>query len=409
MAQTETFNLSTGQIYRRDFDTSVWIHNEIENKVVVVESSGPVSVHGWNAGRAMSAAFKANLITAEDREFVVPNYDRTENTTLYISAAAVEGSNSVLVTFTVGGGEFKTPGSKHCLTVISSGSYYFPGSTVSSLIPASPVAVYTGHNEAQIPSGTESYGQIWNSVIATHQLGTDYIVPPIAGRSSSAGYIVRIFAPNTGSTDVLQYNVTTGNFEIIGTLSQREHIEIESAATNEHLSIRCSQTCSVKQFNKGKAADSSQTGPFMMSIPPLNKYVDTASFVAPKSSSRLGNNEKSFVSIISTGGGVDKLKLNCDGMSQQTWRPVAELSGYKYTAFSIDSDKIYCLSDNSTNGLFAVCVYGHGSPGNGYGFLATDLADSNGTRKAFILKFSFVTLGSCTVSRCPRIFFVHST
>ena len=377
---TQTVNLEAGEIHEQQFDTDIWVNDGAETKLVLVESNKPVTVLGWNAGVGISEAFMASRISSEDIRFIAPNYANnglTTSTVSYIVFGVVEDAQTV-TTILNEDGYFSTLNNKQCYTrkfnqVSSAGRILGPFSILPP--PYKPFVVYTGYDEVKIPSDTDDYDHIWDSTIPINHLGTEYIVPPIAGRSANAGYIVRIFAPES-DTNVTQYNSDTGKFEFIATLDTSEHKEIDNSRTNEAMALKCTRPCLVKQFNKGKAVDSSQTGPFMMSVPPLNNYVHTAAFMAFKSGSELGNRENSFVTIISNATEPSQLVFNCDELTQ-TWHSVSGYDGFRYTTSRVDSGKIYCLQDNSTDGTFAAWVYGHGRSGNGYGYMAIDLASSS--------------------------------
>lgn len=134
-------------------------------------------------------------------------------------------------------------------------SMYFANSTedltdvfVNSTKPISVTAVVTCAN---VSNSIGNCDLLAEQIPAVTDLGTVHIVPPIWGRSASAGYFVRVVA--TDANTVVHLNcgsacvspgrtaIAPGSFE-----------ELSVKVATQPVQINCSKPCLVMQYNTGK-------------------------------------------------------------------------------------------------------------------------------------------------------------
>ena len=85
------------------------------------------------------------------------------------------------------------------------------------------------------------------------ELGLVHVVPPIDGRSTDVGYIVRVVATNLSTT--VTWKNADGTVSGTSSLTRGEFVTIDTIKTMQALLVKCSKPCVVMQYNKGKYGD----------------------------------------------------------------------------------------------------------------------------------------------------------
>ena len=397
-------SVAPGMEINQPISTNILANTAKENKLIEIESTGPVAILGVITGSNYIDAFHARMLPPSDcnTKFVVPHYDDPSDplSVSMVVAGTFQNTNNVLITLPSGGGSFEALNSMDTF-VQNSVTLTAAGTEVKSL-SSLPLVAYSGAECTKIPSGVGPCDYIWSPATPNCELGKEHVVVPIDGRLTIKKYIVRVFGTVSGTTVEL-YDEGSGSFNNRGTIGEQEFVEISNPPTNKALYIKCSQECVVVQLNKAKSADGSTTGPFMMPVPAIDNYVHTA-VIRP-----LGNAAKSYVNIVTNEPPLKDLHIsmcaqNSDApMEPQqlcSWKDVDGLSGYKYCSFSIDKNIPIILTDTSGSGLFAVWVYGHEPPKSGYGYLANDWNAYGKSELPFCTpKASFIPLSFFLLSR----------
>lgn len=144
-----------------------------------------------------------------------------------------------------------------------------------------PVSILAGHSCAFIPNKVYFCDHIVEQIAPIRELGRQHIVPPILGRNSDAGYIVRVVAttPDTAISWSSSSGVISGN----SVITRGQFQEITNPQASESMMVTCSSACLVMQYNTGRqnapaGIIDKPTDPFMMNIAPVDRFDSKAAF-----------------------------------------------------------------------------------------------------------------------------------
>ncbi len=375
--------LTPGEKIVHTLDDNILVNAGRENKLIEIESNGTVavlgSIVGLNNGLGIvySDAVYARMFSPDEcnTKYILPNYDDPDDSSMsFTVVGSLEDGAFAEITQPSLSGSFIFLYSMET-HIVTSFSEMVAGSMVESVLPengmpGTPVIAYSGAECVKIPTGVGDCGYIWSPATSNCELGTEHVVLPIEGRTNTSSYIVQVVGTSSG-TNVEVYDAEFESFVPLGTINEKQFLELMDPKTTEALFVKCSHDCVVVQLNKGNVFDDSNTGPFMMPVPSVDRYVHTAVI---KSINKI--TKRNYANIVTNTSNLNDMYISLCNQSVETlcttWKSVPGLPGYRYCSFKIETSEPILISDSSENGRFAVWVYGHVSSKSGYGYLAID-------------------------------------
>jgi uncharacterized protein YcgL (UPF0745 family) len=259
------------------------------------------------------------------------------------------------------------------------------------LVSSVPVAVFSGHQCANVPVTALYCDPMIQQLLPHTDLGRDYVLGPIMGRSMEVGYTVRI-VKTTEDTDVIlehaerqtametYYHGSDGQcrgqrLTDSTTAIQRQYctgrpnigdfIEVKNNAALLPVAVHCSDPCLVIQYNHGGNMDRSKSDPFMMMALPFSSESNMARFTTFEMLAKGKRLEhENYVNIISRVEDYDGLFL--DGQPLQSSNIVVlrpSIGAVRIASMALShGDHVVEHRDRSVP--FLVQLYGHGDSKN---------------------------------------------
>lgn len=319
----QTINFSLGQnevftheILSSDIDVLHRTSGVIENKGIIISSSGQISVHAFNLRRTSSDASVILPVKTLGREYLVTSHfndmslyvDNLESTMLIV---AVEDQTRVEITPSVNTVNGKTAGVPFEILLNSRQSYQLKaegdltGSFVRVLGPETDVckkiAVFGGNKMTQAGDCNGTADHLFQQSYPIDFWGTSFIHVPMLDKSS--GELVKVLASEDGTQITVDGQVLT--------LNARQFFTFDFDASKPRV-IEGSKPISVTAIAKSQDCDSSGStlgDPTMISYNPNNHRIKQIVF-----NSLQGNDFiRHYVNIIVPSDAVDQTIL--DGKS----------------------------------------------------------------------------------------------
>lgn len=205
--------------------------------------------------------------------------------------------DNTVVTFTPKGGSIIS-------VVLNAGeTYKYAGGandlTGSSISSDKPVAVFSGHECAQVPSGITACDTLLEQAIPNDKLSKKYLL------SASEGAEV-----SYDSTDLVRVIAIADNTEIkidgvvVATINAGEFYEF-SLSSNSGASVEATEKVAIAQYLKG--GEGADTDPAFSYVPGLDTWLKEYRLATPAGSAAFNNN---YASVVIKSGDVSSLKLN---------------------------------------------------------------------------------------------------
>jgi len=213
--------------------------------------------------------------------------------------------NNTNVTFT------PTVGAPVNVTLNAGQTYKYAGGTTnltgSSVVASAPVAVFAGHECAQVPDGLVACDTLLEQMIPTDKLSKTYAVSAsqAAGVSQIQSDIVRVIA----TVDNTQVTV---NGVVVATINKGQFHEFQ-VAQNTGASIEGSSPIMVAQYLTGTGNSGGATDPAMSLVPGSDTWLDEYRLATPSGAQDFVNDYASIV--INT---ADLASLKLDGVTVDT-------------------------------------------------------------------------------------------
>lgn len=170
------------------------------------------------------------------------------------------------------------------------------GSSVSS---DKPVAVFSGHECANVPTNTPYCDTILEQAIPNDKLSKNYLLTASEGAqlASTSSDLVRIIA----TVDNTQIKV---DGVVVATINAGEYYEF-SLSSNSGVSIEASEKVAVAQYLKGGVG--ANTDPAFAYVPGLDTWLKEYRLATPAGTAAFNNN---YASVVIKSSDVGSLKLN---------------------------------------------------------------------------------------------------
>lgn len=273
----------------------------VENKGIHVTAGAEVGVYGLNRAPFTTDAFLGLPTDIAGTDYVVlafPNVNIVNGTEF--GFVATEDATAVTVTPRVATGVHPA-GVPYTVTLNQGQSYQLrntntapadlTGTTVAS---TKPIALYGGHECANIPNGgVVACDYIVEQIPSTDTWGRNFVTVPLAARFH--GDTFRFLAATDGTT----VNV---NGAPVATLNRGQvHQQIISGSST----ITSNQPILVAQYSNGSSFDGVPSDPFMMIVPPDEQFLAGYTVTTPSSGFSLN-----FINIAAPAAAVGAITLD---------------------------------------------------------------------------------------------------
>jgi hypothetical protein len=342
---TSSFTVSAGTVTPVLLPPAAALNSSdtIENKGVHITAESEVTVYGLNRVPFTTDAYLGLPTDILGTEYLVLGYQNSNvvNGTQFAIAATADATS---VTITPAVTTDSRPAGVPYTITLNQGQTYLLRNTgpaphdLSGTVIASdrPVAVFGGHQCANIPPGFVACDYIVEQLPPVVTWGKNFVTMPLATRLS--GDTFRFLAAADGTT-------VSVNGAVVATLNRGQFHERIIA---EPAQITADQPILVAQYSNGTAFDGVTSDPFMMVIPPFEQFLSAYTVTAPASGFPLN-----FINVVAPTAAVGTILLDGTAIPAGSFVPIGA-SGFAGAQVSVEAG-----SHTLTGALpFGVFVYG---------------------------------------------------
>lgn len=324
----------------------------VETKGIHVTAQNDVTVYGLNRIPSTTDAFLGLPTDILGTEYIVLGYKNTnvvnatefgivattDSTVVTVTPSVTTGAHAAGVPYTIS----LNQGQTYQLINTDAAPADLSGTIVSS---TQPIAVFGGHNCANIPPGFVSCDYIVEELTPTTAWGKNFVTMPLATRLN--GDTFRFIA----STDGTHVSV---NGTLVATLNRGQlHEQIIAGPAQ----ITSDKPIMVAQYSNGQSFDNVVSDPFMMLIPPFEQFLAGYTVTTPASGF-----DVNFVNVVAPNAAVGSVLLDGSPI------PVASFTAIGSSGFSGAQVPISLGSHTLTGTLpFGAFVYGF-AQADSYGY-----------------------------------------
>lgn len=318
----------------------------VENKGVHVTATDEVTVYGLNQVRYTTDAFLGLPTDILGTEYINQGYKNVNivNATQFGIVAAQDGTN-VTITPTVTTGS-RVAGVPYTISMNQGQTYQLrntlsaPADLSGSIIESNqPIAVFGGHQCANIPQGSVACDHIVEQLPPTSTWGQSFVTMPLATRTG--GDTFRVLA----SQDVTTVSIDGA---VVATLNRGgiyETILVNPATINADAPIL------VTQYSNSSTFDNVTSDPFEVVIPPFEQFLAAYTITTPATGFATN-----FVNVVASNAAVGTIMLDGAVIPVADFTPIGS-SGFSGTQVPIS------LGAHTLSGPipFGVTIYGFAS------------------------------------------------
>ncbi len=299
------FTVESGSSTERDIDTEIEDRSseQMEHNALHVTSDEDISLYVVDRRPASTDSYMAIPTELLGKEYVVAGYTTLPNG--FTSQATIVGTeNNTWVTIHLAGptrGGF--PKGRTLMFGLDRGeSYQVQGSsngdlTGSTITATKPIAFFTGHSCAQVPSDISFCDMLLEMEPPASDWGTSFILTPFEGKDY---FVARVIA-NADSTQI------SINGKMAATIDRGEFYEVDTFHRNAV--ITTSKPALVAQYCTSSNADTFSVGdPFMLIAVPSDRFIKEVT-----TTSVVETRFQHYVNIVVPDSGVNTLTI--DGVS----------------------------------------------------------------------------------------------
>ena len=354
----QDFNLNAGEALMVDINPWFQLTSSgiVEKKAVHVFANQPVSVYGTNHRYQSTDTYLALPVESLGTRYRVAGYKwLAPDLVSQLAVVATEDNTIVEITPNVGTREGR-PATKPFTVRLNRGETWqvtplfspaYGSDLTGSLVRSSkPIAVYSGHNCAYVPSRQwKACNILVEQLPPTQTWGKEFVLGPLDGQNST---VYRVIADEDG-TEVFQ------NGKAVATLSAGEFYEEEDLL--EPVLLTATGPVMVMQYAKGftspppsgMIADS--TGdPMMILVPPSAQFLKSYRFMTP-----FEGEWEHFVNVVLKQEDAAGLRLDGKPVSVGVFQPIPG-SSYLFARVPVKAGP-HALEGT---GPFGVYSYGFG-------------------------------------------------
>lgn len=267
----------------------------IRNTGFEVNSSDAIA--GYFINRASATTDMTYLLDAQalGKEYVVASQGQGFGEGSQIQVHAIE-DNTVITLTPKGGGPINVTLAKGETYKYAGGSVDLTGSTISS---SKNVAVFSGHECAQVPAGVTYCDTLIEQAISTDKLSKNYLLTASKGADLAYSHsdLVRV----VGTADNTQVKV---DGVVVATINRGQAYEFSLAAGGGS-KVEASEVVAVAQYLKG--GQGALTDPAMAYVPGQDTWLDAYRLATPSGSAAFDLN---YASVVISDADLTSLMLN---------------------------------------------------------------------------------------------------
>ena len=352
------FTVNKGEVINIQIDSAAQVRKSevIEELAVHIVSDEPIAVYGLSHRYQTTDTYLAYPETVLGKSYRVMGYKWLANDLLsQMAVIAVEDNTSVTITPSTKTRGGKAAGKPFTIKMDRGEVYqvipeFNPSRTsdlTGSLIEADkPVAVFSGHNCAYVPSNQyKACNLLVEQMPPLQSWGRQFFVGTLAGRQSS---VIRVLAEEDG-TEIFENNMK------VATLNAGQFYENSNLKVNTMLTS--TKPVLVSQFSKGFTVPDPITGsadsvgdPMMIIVAPTEQFLDGYRFATPVKGSW-----DHYVNIIAPTESISSIRLNGEPISPSRFEKFG-ISRYSIAQVLIPYGT-YSITGNQPFGLYS---YGFG-------------------------------------------------
>ncbi len=354
------FAFNSGEIISIDIDTDVQVlsSDKIESLGVHVHCDQPVAVYGLSNRKASTdtyVAFPTNVLGMEYRAMCYNALAGTEDAfTSQVTFVAIEDNTIATISLTA-----NTKGGRHAgetfnVTLQRGEVYQMQGTTrgdgkndlTGTLVSTNkPIAFFTGHTCAQVPSNVNYCDQLLEEEAPINTWGKQFLVGKLLGKD---WYVIRVVATEDDTKIFFD-----GKF--IKSLAAGEFYEAQKLRDN--LKIKSDKPVLVGQYATSSDADTVKIGdPFLMLVTPTEQFLQSYRFVTP-----IKGSWHHYINVVAPISSVNSIRLDGEAVAAGKFNPIT-ITRYAIAQIEIPYGSHTITCDRP----FGLYSYGFGIGGDNY-------------------------------------------
>lgn len=320
-----------GTVISVKIDTAAQLRSsEIPERMAVhITSEKPVSVYGLSHRFQTTDSFMGLPVEALGKEYrIVSYYKLTEELISQFAVIATEDSTEVAInpnSPTYAGRQAGVPFTVKLRkgdvyqVIGASAAKNTPSDLTGSLVQSNkPIAVFSGHNGAYIPSREQGYNHLVEQLPPVSAWGRHYYVGKLFGRTKST---IRVLAAEN-DTKVF------ANGQLVAFLAAGDYYE--DGNVSEHTQITGDKRIMVAQYSHGFVNSLDSIGdPMMILITPTQQFLKSYRMATP-----IRGEWRHYVNIVVPREAVSSLRIDGKPVSEQAFTPFGE-SRYSIAQISL--------------------------------------------------------------------------
>ena len=249
--------------------TSLIMPLGISDRGVSVQSTDDMTVYGLNQAEQTTDAFLALPTYIQGLQYVVPSYTKASlSRKSLIGIVGIHNNTQVTVMLTSSAGDGNTSytaGANATYTINWMETLQLRGDdlTGSRVFSNKMVAVFGGHECADVPVGKGDCDHLVEQVPPITTLGKHFATVPLAMRTGGDRY--RAIASQHGTNVTINGRLQASNL-LAGQFNEFQ------ASSKAFLSIESTRPILLMQYSQGSSVDRTNSDPFMLMIPPIEQY-----------------------------------------------------------------------------------------------------------------------------------------
>jgi hypothetical protein len=324
---SQVFNVIPGVVTTVDLPLSVRLNSSdiIENKGVHITADNEVTVYGLNQRDSTTDAFLGLPVDILGTEYINLGYENvnvvngtqfgvvatTDNTTVTITPTESTSGHPAGVDYNI----ILNQGQAYQLRNTSSSPADLSGSIITS---DNPVAVFGGHQCANIPAGYVACDHIVEQIPPVNTWGQSFVTFPLATRTS--GDTFRILA----SDDLTTVNINGINVALLNRGELFETILVNASTINADKPVL------VAQYSNSTSIDNVTSDPLEAIVPPLEQYL--AGYTVSTPATQISIN---YINLVVPDAAIGSVTLDGVVIPGGDYTPIG-LTGFSGTAQKID-------------------------------------------------------------------------
>lgn len=357
---TKRFSLNPSDVISVDIDSiaQVFGSDQLQKLGVHLECDNAVSVYGLSNRKASTDTYLAYPTNVLGTVYRVVGYYPLSQEDAFTSQAtwiATEDNTVATVTLTAGTKGGKRAGETFSISMNKGDVYQIQAANSSDkrsdltgtlVVGNKPLAFFTGHTCAQVPSDVFYCDQLLEMEPPAPSWGRQFYVGRLEGRGE---YAIRVVA-NEPNTQVFMDNKVVAKLSTAGQFYENNHAKDNSVITSNKPVI-------VAQYAQSSDADSVKIGdPFMLFITPTEQFLNYYRFVTP-----VKGDWHHYINLVVQTDAISSLQLDGHPLSARYFKTIG-ISRFAIAQVEIGFGSHFVKCDKP----FGLYSYGFGVAGDNY-------------------------------------------